>query len=207
MARSGLNPHSAIERLTTLLKRTAAHGDISNPLYSSLDEASSRSLLALSVDRLNWQSQPNVDKGVKSLLSEKQHTLVRVLPRQRAFEIPTILGFRIEGDEACEGPFYNYARIFTWTRASETILNIFSKAVESQVGQSYAPHLNASIFSGSKDLVYMDAYSELHDIDKSVWQRILIATATSMMVPLGTSGLGNFAPFHRQMAPVLTPNV
>ena len=117
---------------------------------------------------------------------------------------PTWATFHVTGDEAKEGPIYNYARVFTWWKFSTVIEKAFEALITNLRGQknclnqdwigSSALEINlngtardVARFCGL-DNANLDAYPEWKDIEPNVWHQIAIAAAVAMWVQWGTTG-------------------
>lgn len=118
--------------------------------------------------------------------------------------------FHVIGDEATEGPIYNYARVLTWWKFSAVIEKTFEALISSLRGQkncrneewaySSSPETNLSgtasdisRFCGL-DRANLDAYPEWKDIESNVWHQIAIAAEIAMWVQWGTTGKTKPAP-------------
>ena len=118
--------------------------------------------------------------------------------------------FHVTGDEAKEGPIYNYARVLTWWKFSTVIEASFEALIINLKGQKNcrnedwidgpSPEINlsgtasdVSKFCGL-DRINLDAYSKWEDIGSNVWHQIAIAAAVAMWVQWGTTGKQKFAP-------------
>lgn len=112
--------------------------------------------------------------------------------------------FHVAGDEAKEGPIYNYARVLTWWKFSTTIEKSFEALITKLHGQKNCR--NQDWISGSSlednltgtpsevsrfcglDKANLDAYPEWKDVGANVWHQIAIAAAVAIWVQWGTTG-------------------
>jgi hypothetical protein len=102
------------------------------------------------------------------------------------------LGLSLQGDEAREGPMFNYARLFTFRQFSSTITNAFA-ATLSSVNQADSGNSNLSkmdlfgIAEACKiDKKYLQAYTPWGNIDSIVWHHMLITCGAAIFVQWGT---------------------
>lgn len=120
---------------------------------------------------------------------------------------PSWATFHVTGDEAKEGPIYNYARVLTWWKFSTAIEKTFEALIISLRGQNNCRNQD---WIGSASLEYnlagtasdvarfcgldtanLDAYPEWKDIGSHVWHQIAIAAAVAIWVQWGTTGKQN----------------
>jgi hypothetical protein len=115
---------------------------------------------------------------------------------------PQWLGMSVQGDEAIEGPAYNYARVFTWWRFATIVRDGFDTTIDN-IAHDRTCH------SGGWDLSLRDenltgdmqqtaAYCGLtpdqplppyiEDISADIWKRILIASLFAIFMQWGTTG-------------------
>ena len=118
--------------------------------------------------------------------------------------VPSCLGFSTAGDEAEEGPIYNYARIFTWSQFAGVTENAFRSTLHSLrrgrncSGQPWdsaqrpdnnlegtASQVARFCGIGTKSVV---AYPEWGKIQGDIWCDIIIASTAAMWVQWGTTG-------------------
>jgi hypothetical protein len=99
---------------------------------------------------------------------------------------PTWLGLTIEGDEALEGPLFNYARLFTFREFSSTITNAFVAYLESlKADSNQKKDIFAIAASCRLDSAFLQAYTPWHKIDS--WHHMLIAAGAAIFVQWGTA--------------------
>jgi hypothetical protein len=99
--------------------------------------------------------------------------------------LPTWLGFTIEGDEALEGPLFNYARPFTFREFSSTVTNAFVAYLESLKAESSQKKDIAEVAASCHlDSALLQAYTPWHKIDS--WHHMLIAAGAAIFVQWGT---------------------
>lgn len=126
-------------------------------------------------------------------------------------QVPNWYGFSVAGDEAEEGPLYNYARPLTWWRFASSIESAFSNTVASLRGgrncadQPWDPHILAETnLAGTMsqlakycgfDTRPIPAYAEWEDISSEVWHRLIIASLVAMWVQWGTTGPAIFVAY------------
>lgn len=120
---------------------------------------------------------------------------------------PSWATFHVTGDEAKEGPIYNYARVLTWWKFSTALEKAFEALIINLRGQknclnqnwinSSSPENNltgtasdVSRFCGL-DKANLDAYPEWKDVGSNVWHQMAIAAAVAMWVQWGTTGKQN----------------
>lgn len=112
--------------------------------------------------------------------------------------------FHVIGDEAKEGPIYNYARVFTWWKFSTVIEKSFEALIINLrgqkncrnedwiIGSSLEMNLSGTASEVSKfcglDRINLDAYSKWNDIGSNVWHQVAIAAVVAMWVQWGTTG-------------------
>lgn len=117
---------------------------------------------------------------------------------------PSWATFHVAGDEAKEGPIYNYARVFTWWQFSTSLEKTFEALTVSlrgqrncrnqawTVGSSPEDNLTGTASDVSRfcglDNVSLDAYPEWKDVGSNVWHQMAIAAVVAMWVQWGTTG-------------------
>jgi hypothetical protein len=102
-------------------------------------------------------------------------------------DVPLWLGFSIQGDEAFEGPIFNYARLFTFREFSSTITKAFHAHISSlAIGKNQ--HRNMYEVAESCDLNKkpLQAYTPWRETDATTWHHILIAAGAAMFLQWGT---------------------
>jgi hypothetical protein len=103
-------------------------------------------------------------------------------------KVQTWLGFSIEGDEALEGPIFNYARLFTFRQFSSTITKAF---IANLASMRAGNNQNRNIFEVAKscklDKPLLQAYTPWRKIDSTVWHHMLIAAGAAIFVQWGTA--------------------
>lgn len=101
--------------------------------------------------------------------------------------IPSWLGFSLEGDEALEGPLFNYARLFTFREFSSTIEKAFKAKLRSlQAGTNQEKNLIDVAASCQLDKVDLQAYTPWMKIQSNVWHQMFIAAMVAIFVQWGT---------------------
>jgi hypothetical protein len=102
-------------------------------------------------------------------------------------EVPTWLGFSIVGDEALEGPIFNYARLFTFREFSTTIRKAFVANIASlKADNSQKRNIFEVAESCKLDKPLLQAYTPWQEIDSTVWHHMLIAAGAAIFVQWGT---------------------
>jgi hypothetical protein len=106
----------------------------------------------------------------------------------KMMKLETWLGFSIDGDEAREGPIFNYARLFTFRQFSSTITEAF-EANLSSLKSDNSQKKNIFEVAGScrLDRVPLEAYTPWEKIDSIVWHHMLIAAGGAIFVQWGTA--------------------
>lgn len=103
-------------------------------------------------------------------------------------KFPSWLGFSIEGDEALEGPIFNYARLFTFREFSSTITKAFVANLQSlKAGNNQKKNIIEVAASCQLDKVLLQAYTPWQKIDSIVWHHMLIAAGAAIFVQWGTA--------------------
>lgn len=125
-------------------------------------------------------------------------------PQFQELTSPSWATFHVTGDEAKEGPIYNYARVFTWWKFSTAI----EKTIEALITNLRGPkNCRNQDWSDSSSLEFnltgtasdvarfcgldktnLDAYPEWKDIASNVWHQTAIAAAVAIWVQWGTTG-------------------
>lgn len=117
---------------------------------------------------------------------------------------PSWATFDVTGDEAKEGPVYNYARVFTWWQFSTTIEKTFEALIINLRGTKNCRNedwnsslsLEKNLTGTASDIsrfcglenANLDVYPEWKDIGSNVWHQLAIAAAIAMWVQWGTTG-------------------
>jgi hypothetical protein len=102
-------------------------------------------------------------------------------------EVPTWLGFSIVGDEALEGPIFNYARLFTFREFSTTIRKAFVANIASLKADNCQKRNIFEVAESCKlDKPLLQAYTPWQKIDSTVWHHMLIAAGAAIFVQWGT---------------------
>jgi hypothetical protein len=102
-------------------------------------------------------------------------------------EVPTWLGFSIVGDEALEGPIFNYARLFTFREFSITIRKAFVANIASLKADNNRKRNIFEVAESCKlDEPLLHAYTPWQKIDSTVWHHMLIAAGAAIFVQWGT---------------------
>ena len=121
--------------------------------------------------------------------------------RLASSRLPTFWGFSLLGEEAKEGPIFNYARVFTSAKFSNVTIEAFRAMIEQirsrravdgancQPGQSIkvvgtTDQLSAYIGSPNTSR----PYSPWREIPGKTWQNIIIASLIAILVQWGTTG-------------------
>jgi hypothetical protein len=134
------------------------------------------------------------EKGQMSdvnLLEVKEPTLDLIPVGEFPFDyeklkLPSWLGFSNEGDEALEGPVFNYARLFTFREFSSTITNAFIAEIKSlKAGNNEEKNIFELATSCQLDKP-LEAYTPWQKIDYEVWHHMLIAAGAAVVVQWGT---------------------
>ncbi|KAI9664198.1 MAG: hypothetical protein M1831_002377 [Alyxoria varia] len=108
-------------------------------------------------------------------------------------KVESLWGFPFTGHESEEGPVFNFARVFTYDRFAEIVIQGFESATQ-KIASGYDPYKYArtsaqiSEFCGYGTDRPMQAYPNWHEIPAQVWQGILVASAAAMFVQWGTTG-------------------
>jgi hypothetical protein len=93
------------------------------------------------------------------------------------------LGFSIEGDEALEGPVFNYARFFTFREFSSTITNAFAANLASLKTNNTRRNDIFEVAESCKlDKRFIQAYTPWLRIDPTVWHQMLLASGAAIFV-------------------------
>ena len=102
-------------------------------------------------------------------------------------KLPSWLGLSIEGDEALEGPIFNYARLFTFREFSSTVAKAFAANIRSvQTGVNQRKNSVDVAASCQLDKVDLQAYTPWPKIESNVWHQILVAVVVAIFVQWGT---------------------
>jgi|ERR1700722_17784506 len=125
---------------------------------------------------------------------------------------PHWLGISVIGDEAQEGPIYNYCRIFTWFQCAIFIERGFSGMLENLRGSvrdrkrpevpgvdhnRMKPDPHGRLLGTSKQVadfcnlpldLTMNAYSPWSEIQAKVWSHIILSSIAALFVQWGTTG-------------------
>lgn len=125
----------------------------------------------------------------------------------RELTSPSWATFDVTGDEAKEGPIYNYARVFTWWKFSNTLENTFEALITNLRGQKNCRNqdwiINSSLennLTGTAsdisrfcdlDNANLDAYPEWEEVGSEVWHQLAIAAVVAIWVQWGTTGKQN----------------
>jgi hypothetical protein len=105
-------------------------------------------------------------------------------------KVQTWLGFSIEGDEALEGPIFNYARLFTFREFSSTIRKAFVANIASlKTDHNQAKNIFELAESCKLDEPLLEAYTPWQKIESKVWHHMLIAAGAAIFVQWGTVGI------------------
>jgi hypothetical protein len=108
-------------------------------------------------------------------------------PDNEMLEVPTWLGFSIVGDEALEGPIFNYARLFTFREFSITIRKAFVANIASLKADNNRKRNIFEVAESCKlDEPLLHAYTPWQKIDSTVWHHMLIAAGAAIFVQWGT---------------------
>jgi hypothetical protein len=115
---------------------------------------------------------------------------------------PQWLGMSVQGDEAIEGPAYNYARVFTWWRFATIVRDGFDTTINNIAhdrtchGRQWDALLRDENLTG--DMQQTAAYCGLapdqplapyiENISADIWKRILIASLFAIFMQWGTTG-------------------
>ncbi len=102
-------------------------------------------------------------------------------------KLPSWLGLSIEGDEALEGPIFNYARLFTFRKFSSTIIKAFRASNSSlKAGNSQGEDIFEVAEACKLCEIPLEAYTPWDETDPALWHHILIAAAAAIFVQWGT---------------------
>lgn len=143
-----------------------------------------------------WNDSPGVTTGNRSG-QNVGHQL-------KEMASPSWATFNVAGDEAKEGPIYNYARVFTWWKFSTALEKTFEALITNLRGRkncrdqdwiSSSP-LENNLTGTASDLsrfcgldnANLDAYPEWKDVGSNVWHQIAIAAVVAIWVQWGTTG-------------------
>ena len=105
----------------------------------------------------------------------------------------TWFGFSLQGDEAREGPLFNYARLFTFrqfaTTVTEAFDNMLANSANSKGGQGQNRDVDLFKVASSCNLERpLQAYTPWAKIDSVVWHHLIIAAGAAIFVQWGTVG-------------------
>jgi len=102
-------------------------------------------------------------------------------------KLPSWLGFSIEGDEALEGPIFNYARLFTFREFSSTVTKAFRASNSSlKAGKSQCENIFEVAEACKLSEEPLEAYTPWRKTDPTLWHHILIAAGAAIFVQWGT---------------------
>jgi hypothetical protein len=118
---------------------------------------------------------------------------------------PIIFNASVEGHEKCEGPIFNYARVFTWWQFARTLEKSFDDAINhfEYVGEGVSlgreaaetDALNPEPKTRAGEVAefcglnrFLDAYPNWQDVDGEVQERIIRASTLAMVIQWGTTG-------------------
>jgi hypothetical protein len=141
-------------------------------------------------------SCPLAIDGSKGPLSPRKSYIGRVL--EPAFLHPWWFGFCAEGDEACQGPLFNFARVFTWRQSVTIVEEAFSNVlIKSEVVSPLDhPDIRGRVIAETCGLTApLNAYVAWSHIDPETWYRIIIACFMALFVQWGTAGPAVMIPY------------
>ena len=108
-------------------------------------------------------------------------------------KVKTFLGMSFAGQESKEGPIYNFARVFTYYRFTEIIIQGFESALK-KIANGRAPEWHAitssqiSEFCGYNEDRPLRAYPQWPEIPARVWRDQAAASVAAIFVQWGTTG-------------------
>ncbi|CZR66431.1 uncharacterized protein PAC_16332 [Phialocephala subalpina] len=202
-SRSGLIPRPRLLELQTVLRSTSTiptetvSGTVKkSEMHSGLNGDGGEEIIGVALDESSINETPSAsdDKKHASDSTVMPITLERPLgdfPKEeyKELEVPSWLGFSIEGDEAVEGPIFNYARLFTFREFSSAITKAFQAHISSlAAGKSRKGNIFEVAESCSLDKRLLQAYTPWRKTDPTVWYHILIAAGAAIFVQWGTTG-------------------
>jgi hypothetical protein len=151
-----------------------------------------------------WQQiSPKCDiKSVEQALADANKTVYRVSKDDRGV-IHAFTKRKVDGDESCSPPIYNYARILPWTQGVEEVVAALKCA--HMTPRAGAPHEQHPTLPGGtdarassreeprNDYTYPPAHCNSATQARSrwgpgVWKRIIIAAGVALMLQWGTAG-------------------
>jgi hypothetical protein len=185
---AGTGSASVDEPETTNETEVAGRGEVSNGM-AEFDE----------ISRFGMPGDGSIDekKGISDITMLKreapktnQRPLGEFIFDYEKLKIPSCLGFSIEGDEAREGPIFNYARLFTFREFSSTIMKGFVANLASlKAGNNQRRNSVDVAESCQLDKVLLQAYTPWQEIDSIVWHHMLIAAGAAIFVQWGTASI------------------
>jgi len=207
--RSGLVPRPPLLHLPSVLKSvpetapkngndSIAGAETPQGLQEDLESQLSNPIPEV-LDKLDTIQMPNNRSADEKKGSSGITVVTSTVPlghfepsRLKKLSIPSWLGFGLEGDEAREGPIFNYARLFTFREFSSTITKAFAANLES-LSSDNSPGRNIVEVAESCNLVKdpLQAYTPWHKVETTVWQHMLIATGAAIFVQWGTASLNS----------------
>ena len=105
-------------------------------------------------------------------------------------KVQSWIGFSIEGDEAREGPLFNYARLFTFREFSLTITNAFAAHLASfEADPNRKTNIVEVAESCKLDKYLLQAYTPRQEIGSTVWHHMLIGAGAAIFVQWGTASI------------------
>ena len=179
---------ASVERETTNGTEVAGGGEVSN-VMANFNEVSRFGMPGdSSIDEKMGISDINVLKIEAPRTN--QRPLGEFIFDYEMLKIPSWLGFSIEGDEAREGPIFNYARLFTFREFSSTITKGFVANLASlKAGNNQRRNSVDVAESCQLDNVLLEAYTRWRKIDSIVWHHMLIAAGAAIFVQWGTASI------------------
>jgi hypothetical protein len=179
---------ASVERETTNGTEVAGGGEVSN-VMANFNEVSRFGMPGDgSIDEKMGISDINVLKIEAARTN--QRPLGEFIFDYEKLKIPSWLGFSIEGDEAREGPIFNYARLFTFREFSSTIMKGFVANLASlKAGNNQRRNSVDVAESCQLDKVLLQAYTPWQEIDSIVWHHMLIAAGAAIFVQWGTASI------------------
>lgn len=131
---------------------------------------------ALAFDHASHIERPNIKSRQEGIMARSGVNGNDIVNNPDVEIIPKLWGFDIQGDECREGPIYCYARLFTWSQAQRSILEVFRETLQILGNKPRDPREE------------IGAYRSWSEIDSEIYKHMLSGIFMAFIVQWGTTG-------------------